>query len=163
MPTTHSRSGITLGLILTLFSGYTWAKCGVSWVEVHGRVHCSFKPDDKILVTLLFSKHQAEGNGEETALNLSEGLFQGRVVFDRLSSSHFLTGDRCKRRPISVLIRLISADGGEEDRKILNFPDDFNYEEKEGLYIARSDLILSGWCEPKKCSDPASSSCQTPH
>jgi hypothetical protein len=159
--TTH-RAGIIVGLILALSSAYLWAKCAVSWVEVHGRVECSFKPDDKVLVALFFSKHQAEGTGEETALDIREGFFQGRVVFDRFSSSHFLTADRCNRRPISVLIRLISADGGEQDRKMLKFLDEFTFVEKHGQYTLRSDLTLHGWCGPK-CPEATSSPCQNPH
>ena len=146
--------------MLVPVSVYIWAKCAVSWVEVQGRVRCSFKPDDRVLVTLIFSKHQAEGSGEETALNLSEGSFQGRVVFDMLSSSHVLTGDRCNRRPKSVLVRLTTADGSERDRKILKFPDDFNYAEKEGIYTARTDVVLSGWCEPKPCQIAPANPCR---
>jgi hypothetical protein len=58
---------------------------------------------------------------------------------------------------IALLLSLVpasqisTADGGEQDRKILKFPDDFNYAEKEGVYITPADLVLSGWCGPKPC------------
>jgi len=41
---------------------------------------------------------------------------------------------------------------------MLKFPDDFIYVEKEGKYTARSDLTLSGWCEPK-CFEATSTPC----
>lgn len=150
-------------ILVASLSTYVSAKCPVAWVEVHGRVQCSFKPDDKVLITLLFSKHQEEGMGEETALSLENSSFDGRVVFDMFSSRHFLTGDRCNRRPKLLLIRLISADGGERDRKVLKFPDNFDYSADTGQYRLRPALMLSGWCEPPKCPQVNSQPCQKPH
>jgi len=159
MPVRTCRAAFTLCILVFSLSIYTVAKCPVAWVAVRGRVQCSFKPDDKVLVTLLFSKHQQEGRGVETALTLEGDSFKGRVVFDRYSSSHFLTGDRCNTVPKFVLIRLISADGGEWDRKVFKFPDDFDYSADKGQYTLRSDIVLSGWCEAK-CSQADSQPCQ---
>src|SRR6185437_8375418 len=103
---TMSKHSLGFLALLALMSSQVSAKCAVSWVEVHGRIQCSFEPTDKVLVTLLYSKNQREGLGEETALDLRGNSFGGQVVFDEFSSSHFLTGDRCNRRPMSVLVRL---------------------------------------------------------
>jgi hypothetical protein len=40
------------------------AKCPTYDVEVRGRIECSFKPDDKVLATLIFHDRQAEASGE---------------------------------------------------------------------------------------------------
>ena len=159
MPVRTYKAAFVVCILVVSLSSYTLAKCAVAWVTVRGRVRCSFKPDDKVLVTLLFSKTQQEGRGVETALTLEGDNFKGRVVFDRYSSSHFLTGDRCNTVPKSVLIRLISADGGEWDRKVFKFPDDFDYSADKGEYTLRSDIVLSGWCEAK-CSQASSQPCE---
>lgn len=125
------------------------AKCPTYSVEVRGRIECSFKPDDKVLATLIFLDRQPEASGEETAIDIHDGRFDGRVAFDTYSSSSVLTGDRCDRRPKSVLIRLIEADGIEKDRTSLKIASDLNYDEKQGEYTVRSDVILHGWCQPK--------------
>jgi len=107
------------------------------------------KPDDKVLATLIFLDRQPEASGEETAIDIHDGRFEGRVAFDTYSSSNLLAGDRCHRRPKSVLIRLIEADGMEKDRTSLKIASDFNHDEKQGEYTVRSDVILHGWCQPK--------------
>lgn len=125
------------------------AKCPTSAVEVRGRIECSFKADDKVLATLIFFDRQPEGSGEETAIDIHDGRFDGRVAFDTYSSRGPLTGDICQRRPKIVLIRLIEADGIEKDRASLKIASDFNIDEKQGEYTVRSDVILHGWCQPK--------------
>jgi hypothetical protein len=125
------------------------AKCPTYTVEIRGRIECSFKPDDKVLATLIFVDHQPEATGEETAIDIHSGTFDGRVAFHTYSSSNPLAGDVCNRRPKSALIRLIQADGIEKERASLKIPNDFNYDKKEGEYTVRSDVILHGWCEPK--------------
>jgi len=131
------------------------AKCPTDAVEIRGRIECSFKPDDKVLATLIFSDHQPEATGEETAIDIHGVTFDGRVAFNTYSSSNPLAGDVCHRRPKSALIRLIEADGIEKDRTSLKIPDDFNYDEKQGEYTVRSDVILHGWCEPKCAETPS--------
>jgi hypothetical protein len=125
------------------------AKCPADTVEVRGKIEYSFKPDDKVLATLIFRDRQPEASGPETALDIHEGRFDGRVAFDTYSSSSLLTGDRCYRRPKFVLIRLIEADGFEMDRMSLKTASDFNYNENQGEYSVRSAVILRGWCQPK--------------
>ncbi len=125
------------------------AKCPTYSVKIRGKIECFFKPDDKVLATLIFFEHQPEASGEETAMDIRDGTFDGRVAFDTYSSSGFLRGDRCRRRPKSVLIRLIEADGVEKDRKSLNIASDFNYDEGQGEYTPKSDVILHGWCQPQ--------------
>jgi hypothetical protein len=150
------RVGIALCLILSSFSPWGWAKCPTLTAEVHGRVKCSFKPDYKVLLTLLFRKNQVEASAEETALDIHDDSFRGRVGFDTFTSYNPLAGHQCNRRPISVLVRLVTAEGAEWDRKVLKFPNDFSYDEKLGEYTLKSSVILKGWCEPNRCGDLAS-------
>jgi len=58
-------------------------------------------------------------------------------------------------------VRLIAADGTEWDRKELKIADAFRYDEAQGQYAIRSDLILHGWCEPK-CAETPSAPCGNP-
>src|SRR6267378_3094725 len=55
-------------VLLLCLANPLWAKCPNNFVEVHGNVRCTFKPDYKVLVTLIYSKHQLEASGQETAL-----------------------------------------------------------------------------------------------
>jgi hypothetical protein len=135
------------------------AKCPTYTVEIRGKIECSFKPDDKVLATLIFVDRQPEASGEETAIDIHDGTFGGRVAFNTTSSSSLLTGDRCHRRPKSVLIRLIEADGVEWDRTSPKIASDFDYDQKQGEYKVRSDVILHGWCEPK-CAETPSVPCK---
>jgi hypothetical protein len=125
------------------------AKCPTYSVEIRGKIECSFKPDDRVLATLIFFEHQPEASGKETAIDIRGGAFGGRVAFNTYSSSGFLSGDRCHRRPKSILIRLIEADGVEKDHKSLNITSDFNYDEGQGEYTPKTDVILHGWCQPQ--------------
>jgi hypothetical protein len=126
-----------------------WAKCPTYSVEIRGKIECSFKPDDKVVASLIFFDHQPEASGEETAIDIHNAMFSGRVAFDTYSSSGLLRGDKCHRRPKSVLIRLIEADGIEKDRISLKISTDFSFDEKQGEFILRSDVILHGWCQSK--------------
>lgn len=156
MVSAKERFGIALCLILLSFAPRGWAKCPTLTAEVHGRIQCSFKPDYKVLVTLIFKKNQIEASAEETALDIHDDSFRGRIGFDTLTSYNPLTGHQCNRRPISVLVRLVTAEGAEWDRKVLKFPSDFSYDEQLGEYTLKSSLILKGWCEPKCCGGPTS-------
>ena len=131
------------------------AKCPTNTVQIRGRIECSFKPDDKVLVTLIFFDRQPEASGEETAIDIHGGTFDGRVAFNTSSSYNPLAGDVCHRHPKSALIRLIEADGAEKDRTSLKFPSGFNYDEKQGAYNVRSAVILHGWCESKCTKTPS--------
>jgi hypothetical protein len=122
------------------------AKCPTYSVEIRGKIECSLKPDDKVLVTLIFSDNQRIDPGEETAMELHNASFAGRISFSTFSSST-LFGDRCHRDPKSVLIRLVQSDG-EKDRALLKIASDFIYNEKQGVYTAKSDVILHA-CQPK--------------
>jgi hypothetical protein len=138
-----------------------WAKCPKNFIEVHGKLQCAFKPDYKVLLTLIYSEHQREASGEETALDIHDGSFKGEVAFSTFSSSKPFRGDICGRRPKSVIVRLIAEDGTEWDRKELKIVDAFRYDEEQGQYTVLSDLILRGWCEPK-CADTPSAPCGNP-
>jgi hypothetical protein len=140
---------VSLSVVLFCLISPLWAKCPAHFVKITGRIECSFKPDDKVLVTLIFSDRQHEASGVEAAIDIHDAKFTGRVAFDTYSSSSFLTGDRCNRRPKSALIRLIEADGLEKDRKSLNIASDFNFDEEQGEYAPRSDVVLRGWCQPQ--------------
>ena len=74
---TKERAGIALGLIVAVFPVYAWSKCATSSVDVHGELRSSFKPDYKVLVTLIFTKNQREATAEETALDTSDDSFHG--------------------------------------------------------------------------------------
>jgi hypothetical protein len=134
-------------LVLLSLATPLLAKCPTYSVKIRGKIECFFKPDDKVLATLIFFEHQPEASGEEAAMDIHDGTFDGRVAFDTFSSSGLLSGDKCHRRPKSVLIRLIEADGVEKDRKSLNIASDFNYDEGQGEYTPKSDVILHGWCQ----------------
>jgi len=149
-----------LSVLLLSLANPLWAKCPNNFVEVHGKVQCTFKPDYKILVTLIYSKHQREASGQETALDIHDGSFKGEVAFSTFVSYNPLTGNHnCSQQPKNVLVRLIAADGTEWDRKELKIADAFRYDEEQGQYTVRSDLILQGWCEPKKCAETPSTPC----
>lgn len=143
-------------LVVSLFSLNGWAKCPTLTAEVYGHVQCSFKSDNKVLLTLIFRKNQPEASAEETALDIQGDSFRGRIGFDTFTSYNPLTGHQCNRRPTAVLVRLISAEGGEWDRKTLRFPNDFSYDEELGEYTIKSPLTLEGWCQPKCCRDTTS-------
>jgi hypothetical protein len=158
-----SCSAIGSLLVALLFtSDPVRAKCPRNFVQVHGKIECTFKPDYKVLVTLIYSEHQPEAFGEETALDLRGSSFKGEVAFDTFVSYNPITGGhKCSRKPKGVLVRLIAADGTEWDRKDLKIADAFSYEEEKGRYAIRSDLILHGWCEPK-CAEGTSAPCGNP-
>jgi hypothetical protein len=122
------------------------AKCPTNSVEIQGKIECSLKPDYKVLVTLIFSDNQRIDPGEETPVEIHNATFAGRISFDTHSASTLFGGDRCHRHPKSVLIRLIDADG-EKDRTSLKIASDFIYDERQGEYRLKSDLILHA-CHP---------------
>jgi hypothetical protein len=147
-PGPNARLAALSVMVLSLASSLV-AKCPTYAVELRGKIECSFKSGDKVLVTLIFSDNQPEASGEETALDIHDGRFNGRVAFKTYSSSGLLGEDKCGRRPKGVLIRLIEADGVEKDRTSLKIASAFTYDEKQGEYTVRSEVILHGWCEPK--------------
>jgi hypothetical protein len=128
-------------------------------VKIRGKIECSFKPDDKVLATLIFFEHQPEASAEGTAMDIHDGMFDGRVAFDTYSSAGIFSGDKC-HSPKSVLIRLIEADGVEKGRTSLRIVSDFNYDETQGQYAVRSEVILRGWCEPKGSETPTNNHAQ---
>jgi hypothetical protein len=148
----HSATNLGMAFALLTFlplADPLRAKCPVYSVEVRGKIERSFKPGDKVLVTLIFSDNQFEPSGEETAIDIHNATFSGRVAFSTYSYSSLLGGDKCHRRPKNALIRLIDADGQEEDRTSLKIGTDFNYDEKQGEYTLRFDVELNGWCQPQ--------------
>ena len=150
---------VLLSVVLLSQASPLWAKCAINSVRVRGKVQCIFKPDYKVLITLIYSDHQREASGEETALDLHDGSFNGVVAFTTFVSYNPLTGHNCGRRPKGVLVRLIAADGTEWDRKELKIANAFGYDEEQGQYAVRTGLILHGWCEPK-CADTPSMPCE---
>jgi hypothetical protein len=48
-------------------------------VKIRGKIECSFKPDDKLLATLIFFAHQPEASAEGTAMDIHDGMFDGRA------------------------------------------------------------------------------------
>jgi hypothetical protein len=160
------KPGITVVSVLSIFLLFAaaplWAKCPNSFVLVHGKIQCTFKPDYKVLVTLIYSEHQKEATGQTAALDIRDGSFSGQVAFSTFVSYNPLTGDHnCGNRPKSVLVRLIAADGTEWDRTDLKIADAFSYDENQGQYTLRSGLLLHGWCQ-SKCGETASTPCGSP-
>jgi hypothetical protein len=154
------RVGIALFLILAALPPQALSKCPTLTAEVHGRLRCTFKLDYKVLVTLIFRKNQAEASAEETALDIHGDSFRGRIGFNSFTSYNPVTGNhQCNRRPLSILVRLVTAEGEEWDRRVLKVPDDFAYSEELGEYALKPGLILKGWCEPK-CSEATTLPCQ---
>jgi len=84
--TQRNRFCAALAVLVAGLFVNAWAKCATDSVEIRGKVQCSFKPDYKVLVTLLFRKSQPEGFGEETALDLRDDSFQGEIRFDTFTS-----------------------------------------------------------------------------
>jgi hypothetical protein len=78
-------------------------------------------------------------------MEIHNGSFADRLYFSTFSSST-LFGDRCHRYPKSVLIRLVQPDG-EKDRALSKIASDFIYNEKQGEYTPKSDVILHA-CHP---------------
>jgi hypothetical protein len=66
---------VLLSVFLLSQASPLWAKCADNFVRVRGKVQCTFKPDYKVLVTLIYSDHQKEASGEETALDIHDGSF----------------------------------------------------------------------------------------
>jgi len=145
----RNRVCIALAVLNLWLSTNGWAKCPTELVDVRGNLKCSVKPNYKVLVTLIYQKKQLEGFGQETALDIRDDSFEGRIKFDTFTSYNSLTGHhQCDRRPTSVLIRFISAEGEEWDRKTLSFHNDFMCDEKDDQYKLRTRLTLQGWCQP---------------
>src|SRR5215831_13462718 len=90
---------VSLSVVFLSLANPLWAKCPTNRVKIRGKVGCSFKSDDKVLATLIFSDRQLEASEEETAIEIHDAAFSGRVAFNTYSSSSVLYGDICRRRP----------------------------------------------------------------
>jgi hypothetical protein len=143
---TFVRHAVATCVSLVLLLAPSWAKCPDDFVKVHGHVRCTVKSGDKVLVSLIFSEHQREGTAPEAALDVQERAFSGEVVFSTNGSNRF---ERCNARPKTVLVRLIGANGAEQDRTLLKISDAFKYDTEHGEYTLLTDITLSGWCDPK--------------
>jgi hypothetical protein len=143
---------VLLSVIFLCFVNQLRAKCPVAYVDVSGRIQCSFKPEDKILATLIFHDHQPGASGEEAAFDIHGDSFSGRIVFNTYSSSGLLGGDKCRRSPEKVVIRLVEADGTEKYRTTLIIASNFDYNKEQGKYTPKSDVILHGECQSNHSS-----------
>ncbi|SRR6266478_265453 len=144
-----------LPIFVVCLANPLWAKCPTYSVQVRGKIACSFEPDDEVLATLIFFDHQSEASGE-TSLDVQGAMFSGRVAFDTYSSPGFFHADKCHRRPQSLLVRLIRADGVEKDRTSLAIPTDFFYDAERGEYTAKSEVTLHGQCQAPSVSSRSS-------
>src|SRR5580704_15782092 len=140
-----------LSIFLICLANPLWAKCPTYSVQVRGKIDCFFEPADKVLATLIFFDHQPDASGE-TSKDVQGAMFSGCMAFDTYSSAGLLGGDKCHRRPKSLLVRLIKADGVERDRTSLNIPSDFFYDREQGEYTAKSDVTLHGQCQAPSLS-----------
>jgi hypothetical protein len=153
-PSRKSALKLRLRLLFTVLISLAnplWAKCPTYSVKVRGKIECFFEPEDKVLATLIFFDHQPESSGE-ISVDVQGAMFSGRVAFDTYSSSGFFHADKCHRRPKSLLVRLIRADGVEKDRTSLKMPADFFYDQERGEYTAKSDVTLHGQCQAPSVS-----------
>lgn len=153
-PSRYSATNLGMRLVsisLICLANPLWAKCPTHSIQVQGKIRCFFEPDDKVLATLIFSDDQSETSGE-TSIDVQGPMFTGRMAFDTYSSSGFFSGDKCHRRPKSLLVRLIRADGVEKDRTSLKIPSDFFYDPERGEYTAKSDVTLHGQCQTPSVS-----------
>jgi hypothetical protein len=89
------KNRILLSAMLLTLTAPLEAKCPTNFVEVHGKIECAFKPDARVLLSLLYADQQQEGVGEENALDVRGDSFKGEVTFNTFSSNNFLKGDRC--------------------------------------------------------------------
>ena len=144
-----------LSIFLICLANPLWAKCPTYSVQVRGKIECSFEPDDNVLATLIFFDHQPEASGE-TSIDVQGARFGGHIAFDSYSSSALFSGDKCHRRPTSLLVRLSGADGVEKDRTSLRIPSDFFYDHERGEYTAKSDVTLHGRCQAPSVSSRSS-------
>jgi hypothetical protein len=140
-----------LSIFLICLANPLSAKCPTYSVQVRGKIECFFEPSDKVLATLIFFDQQPEASGE-TSIDVQGAMFSGRIAFDTYSSSGLFSGDKCHRRPKSLLVRLIKADGVEKDRTSLKIPSDFFYDHERGEYTAKSDVTLHGQCQAPSVS-----------
>jgi hypothetical protein len=140
-----------LSIFLICLANPLWAKCPTYSVQVRGKIECFFEPDDKVLAKLIFFDHQPETSGE-TSIEVQGATFSSRMAFDTYSSSGLFSGDKCHRRPKSLLVRLIKADGVEKDRTSLKIPSDFFYDYERGEYAPKSDVTLHGQCQAPSVS-----------
>jgi hypothetical protein len=143
-------STVSLFVVFLSFVTQLQAKCPTNYVEIRGKIQCSFKPNDKILATLIFHDHRLETSGEKVAFDIHGDIFGGRIAFNTYSSSSLLSGDQCHRDPEKLLIKLIEADGTEKDRMSMVIASDFNYDKERGEYTPKSDVILRGSCQSAK-------------
>jgi hypothetical protein len=100
-----------LSVLLLCLANPLWAKCPNNFVEVHGKVQCTFKPNYKVLVTLIYSKHQLEASGQETALDIHDGSFKGEVAFSTFVSYNPLTGTS------TIRVHCIGTRAGTPDQR----------------------------------------------
>lgn|ERR1035438_503607 len=146
----NSRIALTtLAAALCSLTNPIQAKCPMYSVRIHGRIECSFRPDVRVVATLLFSGRKSESPAKETAMDIQDSTFAGQVPFNTYSSSGLLSGDQCRRYPESVLVRITEADGTETDRRPLRIPTDFSFDEKRGEYTTGTDVVLHGQCISK--------------
>src|SRR5258705_373718 len=55
-----------VSVVLLSLANPLLAKCPTYSVEIRGKIECSFKPDYKVLVTLIYSEHQREASGRDS-------------------------------------------------------------------------------------------------
>lgn len=147
--------GRLLSVFLICLANPLWAKCPTDSVQVRGKIECFFEPDERVLATLIFFDQQPETT-RETSIDVQGAMFSDRIAFDTYSSSGLFSGAKCHRRPKSLLVRLIGADGVEKDRTSLKIPSDFFYDRERGEYTAKSGITLHGRCQAPSVSSRSS-------
>lgn len=148
---TLRRDAVLTCAVVALLFATSWAKCPNNLVRIHGKIRCTVNLGDRVLVSLIFAEHQLEGSAPETALDVQDRALNGEVIFSTNGRNRI---EKCNVQPKAVLLRLISANGSEQDRTLLKISDAFKYDTEQGEYTPRVDIVLSGWCDPSKNEAP---------
>jgi hypothetical protein len=131
---------LSLGLVTCSLAH---AECAVDVVIVKGRVEHSPRYA-RVHVQLVYPKKPGGDSGETTVEN---GRFSLPIEFLTQSRRPLLVGslgERCDRRPETVVVTLVGNDSSEEyDRVSLNLTKDFKMTDPTA-YTLRSEIVLNG-------------------
>jgi hypothetical protein len=120
------------------------AQCPVDTVIVNGRVEHPLSSDDyRVRVELVYAKHKPGESGEVAVEN---GTFRIPLEFVTGESSLFVNlPKRCRRKPQTVVITLLSGDH-KSDEVSLDFAREFRMVDSSA-YTLRSEVALRGGSE----------------
>ena len=124
-------------------SAPAYSLCGTEVVIVRGRVEHSPR-SALVRVQLVYPKQRYGESGDVT---VEDGKFTLQIPFFTQSHAPVLIGslgEKCKRKPVTVIVKLISADQTQEFESLsLDLKKDFKMEDPSA-YAPRSEIVLSG-------------------